>query len=46
MALPNKQVAIRHGISEATFHRNRRDAVAVLARELAKQEEILGGPRA
>jgi len=37
--LPNAQIMIRHSISEGTFHRNRREAVAILARELAEQEE-------
>jgi hypothetical protein len=32
---------VRRGISESTFHRNRRDAIAVLSHELARQEERL-----
>jgi hypothetical protein len=43
--LPNKQVMTRHSISESTFHRNRREAVAILARELARQEDLLGRSR-
>jgi hypothetical protein len=39
--LPNKQIIARHGISEGTFHRQRREAIAVLARELRQQEAIL-----
>ncbi|MCC7369195.1 MAG: hypothetical protein IT306_12275 [Chloroflexi bacterium] len=35
---PNRQIMTRRGISESTFHRNRREAVAVLARELHEQE--------
>lgn len=38
---PNKQIMVRRGISEGTFHRNRREAVAILARELGQQEERL-----
>jgi hypothetical protein len=38
---PNKQIMTRRGISEGTFHRNRREAVAILSRELARQEERL-----
>jgi hypothetical protein len=38
---PNRQIMVRRGISESTFHRNRRDAIAVLSRELARQEERL-----
>jgi hypothetical protein len=38
---PNKQIMVRRGISESTFHRNRRDAISVLSRELARQEERL-----
>jgi hypothetical protein len=38
---PNKQIMTCHSISEGTFHRNRRRAVAVLAVELARQEEQL-----
>jgi hypothetical protein len=38
---PNKQIMARRGISEGTFHRNRREAVGVLARELIGQEERL-----
>ena len=38
---PNKQIVVRRGISESTFHRNRRDAISVLSRELVRQEERL-----
>jgi hypothetical protein len=38
---PNKQIMVRRGISESTFHRNRRDAISVLSRELVRQEERL-----
>jgi hypothetical protein len=36
---PNNQIMTRHSISEGTFHRNRRRAVAILAQELAREEE-------
>ena len=39
--LPNKHIMTRHSISEGTFHRNRRSAISLLARELAKQEDLL-----
>jgi hypothetical protein len=42
---PNKQIMVRRGISEGTFHRNRREAVSVLARELLQQEERLADRR-
>jgi hypothetical protein len=38
---PNKQIMLRHSISESTFHRIRRDGIAILARELREQEELL-----
>lgn len=41
LSLPNKQIVARHHISESTFHRNRREAIVILARELAKQEDLL-----
>jgi hypothetical protein len=41
LGMPNKQIMTRRGISESTFHRNRRAAIAILARELAKQEDLL-----
>lgn len=45
LGMPNKQIMARHGISESTFHRNRRAAIAILAREMGKQEELLArGP--
>jgi len=40
---PNKQIMTRLNVSESTFHRNRRDAIAILARELANQEPRLLG---
>jgi hypothetical protein len=36
-----KAIMARNGISESTFHRYRRDATLVLARELASQEHAL-----
>jgi hypothetical protein len=39
--LPVKAILARNGISESTFHRYRRDATLVLARELASQEQAL-----
>lgn len=42
--LPNKQIMLRHSISESTFHRNRREAIAVLARELQRQEDLFPLP--
>jgi hypothetical protein len=41
--LPNREIMRRHSISESTFHRNRREAIAILARELRGQEELLHG---
>jgi hypothetical protein len=38
---PNKQIMVRRGISEGTFHRNRREAISILSRELSRQEERL-----
>ena len=38
--LLNKQIMARHSISEGTFHRNRRQAILTLARELENQERI------
>ena len=38
---PNKQIMIRHSIGEGTFHRNRREAIHVLAMELSEQERQL-----
>jgi hypothetical protein len=37
---PNNQIITRHGISESTFHRNRREAIAILARDLMRREEM------
>lgn len=42
LALPNKQIVARHAISESTFHRQRREAIAILAQELGKQEGRAG----
>lgn len=39
--MPNKQIMVRHSISESTFHRNRREAISILARELGEQEARL-----
>jgi hypothetical protein len=36
--LPNREILIRHSVSESTFHRNRRDAIAAVARELQERE--------
>jgi hypothetical protein len=41
LGLPTRAITTRRAISESTFHRNRREAVAILARELARQEERL-----
>ena len=41
LGVPNRQIMTRHSISESTFHRNRREASAILARELSKQEDLL-----
>ena len=45
LGMPNNQIMTRHSISEGTFHRNRRRAVAVLAQELAEEEERQPGLR-
>ena len=37
--LLNKQIMTRHAISEGTFHRNRRQAIRSIARELQAGEE-------
>jgi hypothetical protein len=39
--LLNKQIMARHSISEGTFNRNRRQAIATLSRELENQERRL-----
>lgn len=39
--IPNRQIMLRHSISESTFHRIRRDAILILARELSEQEDLL-----
>ncbi len=41
VGLLNKQIMARHSISEGTFHRNRRQAIVSLARELDDQEKRL-----
>jgi hypothetical protein len=41
LGMLNKQVMIRHSISEGTFHRNRRRAIEILAQELGKHEDLL-----
>ena len=38
---PNKQIMIRHSLSEGTFNRNRREAILGLARELGEWETRL-----
>jgi hypothetical protein len=37
---PNNQIIARHRISESTFHRNRREAIAILARDLMRREDL------
>ncbi|MEA2641212.1 MAG: hypothetical protein QOF51_2606 [Chloroflexota bacterium] len=45
--LLNKQIMARHALSEGTFARNRRQAIAGLARELQEQEQrLVTTPRA
>ena len=41
LGLLNKQIMARHSLSEGTFHRNRRQAIETLARELESQERAL-----
>jgi hypothetical protein len=36
--LPNREILIRHNVSESTFHRNRREAIAAVAWELQERE--------
>ncbi len=43
--LLNKQIMARHAISEGTFHRNRRQAIRTVARELQSREEHLTAAR-
>ncbi len=43
--LQNKQIIARHNIGEGTFNRNRRQAIAALAEDLAKQEQLLSQDR-
>jgi hypothetical protein len=43
--LLNKQIMARHSISEGTFNRNRRQAIATIARELENQERRLATAR-
>jgi len=38
---PNVQIMTRYSLSESTFHRKRREAIEVLARELKHQEDLL-----
>jgi hypothetical protein len=38
---PNNYIMTHLSISESTFHRNRREGIAALAHELARQEELL-----
>jgi hypothetical protein len=38
---PNKQIMVRRSISESTFHRQRREAISILSRDLIRQEERL-----
>jgi hypothetical protein len=37
--LPNREILIRHSVSESTFHRNRREAIAAVARDLREREQ-------
>jgi len=41
LGMPNKQIMTRHGVGEGTFHRHRREAIAILSRELRTREERL-----
>jgi hypothetical protein len=43
--LLNKQIMTRHAISEGTFHRNRRQAIASVARELQAREDHLAAAK-
>ena len=43
--MQNKHIIARHSIGEGTFNRNRRQAVAALAEDLAKQEQLLSRDR-
>jgi N-terminal 7TM region of histidine kinase len=36
--LPNREILIRHSVSESTFHRNRREAIAAVARDMQERE--------
>jgi hypothetical protein len=45
LGTPNKHIMLRHGISEGTFHRHRRQGIAILAQELSKQEDLLARDR-
>jgi N-terminal 7TM region of histidine kinase len=38
--MPNKQIMTRHSISDGTFHRNRREAIGILARDIKRREEL------
>lgn len=44
LGLPNKEIIHRHSVSESTFHRHRREAIAILTRELLEQEDLLPLP--
>lgn len=39
--MSNASIMVRNSISESTFHRQRREAISAVARELTKQEELL-----
>ena len=41
--MSTRQIMLKHSISESTFHRHRRSAILVLARELRRQEELHEG---
>jgi hypothetical protein len=41
---PNQQIMTHYSLSESTFHRNRREAIAILAKEVKHQEESLHRP--
>lgn len=43
--ISNARIITKYAISESTFHRNRREAIAGLAQELSKREELLSQVR-
>jgi hypothetical protein len=43
LGMSTKQILVRHSISESTLHRQRREAIRILARELHRQEQLLAG---